>query len=123
MNEKIIPILIALMLFIGSIFLSFIGKDKISSLSSESNWEVYFTNPSEKNISFNIKNKGKNGFFSWQIESENKIIITNGKEEIKGGEIRIISPEISQEFLEKKIIVETVDENGNKESIYKILNK
>lgn len=123
MNEKIITIAVGALLLISSIFLSYTENDRQFSLSKNYRWEAYFVEPSGPGTAFDIKNDGKNGTFSWKIESEDRTIILNGKEKIAGGEIRNMKPEIPKESLGGKIIIEITDDNNDTRDIYKILNK
>ena len=117
-NEKKIIWAVIILLFAGFSFLFYSEQKQLKSTAKNGWWAVYFENPKLQDLSFTVENNKQAKKFHWKEILENNII-QEADIIILAGEKKTIMPDAKN--LSGKIIIEVVDEAGNKKEIYKII--
>lgn len=118
MHNKLIVIVTTILIFLSLVFLSFV-EQKQQDITLQNNWVLYFQNPKDQSLDFNIENNSKNKTFHWELFLD-KLKVREGDIIVNKSEIKTI-PAVATDIKDKKITARVTAQDNTAKEIYKNL--
>lgn len=120
-GEKKVIFFVGIFIFVSFSYLFYSEQKQTNSTGGSGGWAVYFENPKSQDLTFTIENNGKTKKIHWkELSQDNGAILKEGDVWLSAGQKKTVSLKGADISSGEKIIIEVLDENGEKKEIYKI---